>query len=290
MRAVLLSSTPPHLVTRLGGLTHRADEVDPYKKPAELLEVSPKGLVPALKLHTYAPPRALNESTVILEYLEEYVELTTHSRSISHARCLFFFFVLELNSLAGAEGTTGKTLLPPRTDPYARALVRLQADHVSRTLVPAFYRFLQAQDPDAQASGAHDFARALEHLASLLERGAREVQAARTLEPSAGPGSGLWVEDGELNWTDVMAGPCEFSLPFLLLCIVWIDVGGGNFDLILTLVGLFRASNVLRHYRAFELPPESESKVRGWLNRLVAHPAFKATCSAEQLYLDSYER
>jgi glutathione S-transferase len=56
----------------------RADEVDPYKKPAELLEVSPKGLVPALKLHTYTPPRALNESTVILEYLEEYVQARCH--------------------------------------------------------------------------------------------------------------------------------------------------------------------------------------------------------------------
>lgn len=49
------------------------DEVDPYKKPKDLLEVSPKGLVPGLKLHPYNPPRALNESTVILEYLEEYV-------------------------------------------------------------------------------------------------------------------------------------------------------------------------------------------------------------------------
>jgi glutathione S-transferase len=49
------------------------DEVDPYKKPADLLEVSPKGLVPGLKLHKYTPPRGLNESTVILEYFEEWV-------------------------------------------------------------------------------------------------------------------------------------------------------------------------------------------------------------------------
>lgn len=48
-------------------------EVDPYKKPKELLEVSPKGLVPGLRLENYNTPRALNESTVILEYLEEYV-------------------------------------------------------------------------------------------------------------------------------------------------------------------------------------------------------------------------
>lgn len=50
----------------------RPDEVDPYKKPPELLEVSPKGLVPGLRFNNTTPPRALNESTVILEYLEEY--------------------------------------------------------------------------------------------------------------------------------------------------------------------------------------------------------------------------
>jgi glutathione S-transferase len=49
------------------------DEVDPYSKPKELLEVSPKGLVPGLKLNKYNPPKSLNESTVILDYLEEFV-------------------------------------------------------------------------------------------------------------------------------------------------------------------------------------------------------------------------
>lgn len=50
------------------------DEVDPYKKPKELLEVSPKGLVPGLRLDRYNPPRSLNESTVILDFLEEWVK------------------------------------------------------------------------------------------------------------------------------------------------------------------------------------------------------------------------
>jgi glutathione S-transferase len=153
--------------------------------------------------------------------------------------------------------------------------VRLQADHISRALVPAFYRFLQAQDSDAQATGAQEFAGALEHRACLLERGEREIAAKR------GPGSGLWHEDGEMNWTDVIAGPCESFCVILLIIAVWIYVGGKQ-------KGLFRASNVLKHYRAFELPPDS--KIRGWLDRLVAHPAFRATCSTEQLYLDSYER
>lgn len=55
-----------------------ADEVDPYQKPQELLNVSPKGLVPALMLNAFDPPRALNESTVILDFLEECV-CSTHS-------------------------------------------------------------------------------------------------------------------------------------------------------------------------------------------------------------------
>jgi hypothetical protein len=74
--------------------------------------------------------------------------------------------------------------------------VRLEADHVSRTLVPTYYRFLQAQVPDAQEARAYQFSGALKQLVSLLERGEREIAANR------GPGSGLWQKDGELKWTD----------------------------------------------------------------------------------------
>jgi glutathione S-transferase len=52
-------------------LTTMTVEVDPYKKPKELVELSPKGLVPALRLNSFSPPKALNESTIIMEYLEE---------------------------------------------------------------------------------------------------------------------------------------------------------------------------------------------------------------------------
>ncbi|KAG6379633.1 glutathione S-transferase [Boletus reticuloceps] len=110
------------------GIPYKYYEVDPYKKPRELLEVSPKGLVPALRLSNYNPPRALNESTVIMDFLEDL-----------------------------ASTSTKRTLLPPITDPYARALVRLQSDHINRTLVPAFYRYLQAQDPTTQITGEKEF-------------------------------------------------------------------------------------------------------------------------------------
>ncbi|THH19641.1 hypothetical protein EW146_g1573 [Bondarzewia mesenterica] len=194
----------------------------PYQKPKELLEVSPKGLVPGLKLHKYDPPRSLNESTVIMEYLEDL-----------------------------AASATDRSLLPPLSDPYARALVRLQSDLVNRALIPAFYRFLQAQDPTEQIAGGQELRIALEGLTALLERAEREVEDGRA--------AGLWNKGGEIGWTDIMAGP-------------W----------------LFRATNVLKHYRAFELP--QGEKFTAWLDRLFKHPAFEKTCSTEDLYLDSYER
>ncbi|KIJ06315.1 valine---tRNA ligase [Paxillus involutus ATCC 200175] len=194
-------------------------EVDPYKKPKELLDLSPKGLVPALRLDNYSPPRALNESTVIMDFLEDL-----------------------------AATSTKRSLLPPISDPYARALVRLQSDHINRALVPAFYRYLQAQDPSAQIAGGKEFRDAIEALVMLFERAEREVG-----------GTGLWKEGGELGWADVMVGP-------------WI----------------FRATNVLKHYRGFEMP--EGVKFPAWLNRLFEHSAFKNTCSSEELYMDSYER
>ncbi|KAH7882471.1 glutathione S-transferase [Phlebopus sp. FC_14] len=200
-------------------IPYKVDEVDPYEKPQELLDLSPKGLVPALKLNDYNPPRTLNESTVILDFLEDV-----------------------------ASTSTMRSLFPPLSNPYARALVRLQSDHINRTLVPAFYRYLQAQDIEAQIAGGKEFADAIETLVGLFERADREVG-----------GTGLWKEGGELGWADVVVGP-------------W----------------MFRATNVLKHYRSFELP--RGVKFHAWLTRLFSHQAFKSTCSATELYLDSYER
>ena len=65
-------------------------EVDPYKKPKVLLEVSPKGLVPGLRLNRYNPARSLNESIVILDYLEECVFVSANplaSSDFPQSRC-----------------------------------------------------------------------------------------------------------------------------------------------------------------------------------------------------------
>ncbi|GJE86687.1 glutathione S-transferase family protein [Phanerochaete sordida] len=202
------------------GMDYHYYEVDPYKKPPELLEVSPKGLVPALKFNNLETPRSLNESIVILEYLEDVATVQKKG-----------------------------SLLPPISDPYARALMRLQADHINRNLVPAFYRYLQAQEPEKQIEGGREFISAIEGLVKLFERAAAETNT----------DVGLWKEGGKLSLADVMAGP-------------W----------------LFRATHVLVHYRGFTLP--EDAKFRAYIDRLVSHPAFKSTCSTEELYLESYER
>lgn len=80
----------------------------------------------------------------------------------------------------------------------ARALVRLQSDHINRTLVPAFYRYLQAQDPTAQIASGNEFRAAIDTLVGFFERADEQVG-----------GTGLWKEGGELGWADVMVGPCE---------------------------------------------------------------------------------
>ncbi|KAJ4465584.1 glutathione S-transferase [Lentinula lateritia] len=222
-------------------IQYKVHEVDPYKKPKDLLEVSPKGLVPGLKLNNFHPPRALNESTVILEYI---------------------------NDLAVT--SNGRSLLPPTTNPCnitdARALVRLQCDHVNRSLVPSFYRYLQAQDQDSQIIGGKEFHESIECLVELLERTEKEVVRIGGVSGAGerkalAVGLGLWIPENEedLGLVDVMAGP-------------W----------------LYRATNVLKQYRGFELP--RGEKFNRWTSKLFNHPSFKRTCNTEDLYLDSYER
>lgn len=101
------------------GLPYQYIEVDPYKKPAALLEVNPRGLVPALRHGDWG----CYESTVLLEYLEDL--------------------------------PAGNPLLPTG-DPQMRAHCRLWADHVNRNIVPLFYRCLQAQEIEKQIEHAEE--------------------------------------------------------------------------------------------------------------------------------------
>jgi hypothetical protein len=98
-------------------------------------------------------------------------------------------------------------------------LVRLQTDHVNHTVVPLFYRYLQAQEPSAQEKYGKQFGEALEHLTSLFERAEREVVGTGGVlwegeERARKVGLGLWIADGDLGWTDVVVGPCRCSISY----------------------------------------------------------------------------
>ncbi|KAI9684626.1 MAG: hypothetical protein M1820_010875 [Bogoriella megaspora] len=170
-------------------LPYQYIEVDPYKKPQSLLEVNPRGLVPALRHGDWA----CHESTVLMEYP----------------------FTLQLEDLH-----EGEALLPPEAK--KRAHSRLWADHVNRHLVPAFYRLLQAQPDQDQPAAASELHTELHKLIDAADPTGPfflgdkisfvDIQAApwilrlgRVLKPYRGwpdpePGTRWW------RWVDALEG------------------------------------------------------------------------------------
>jgi hypothetical protein len=99
------------------GLPYQYIEIDPYKKPDALLEVNPRGLVPALRHGDWG----CYESTVILEYVSR------------PAWFLFLFFslvgVLLKHNMQLEDLNVGNRLLPIG-DAKLRADCRIWIDHV----------------------------------------------------------------------------------------------------------------------------------------------------------------
>ncbi|KAJ5710511.1 hypothetical protein N7488_004667 [Penicillium malachiteum] len=96
-------------------------EVNPYNKPDHLLAANPRGLVPTLLCPSQNGTKALYESTVLLEYLED------------------------------AYPDNRPKLLP--SDPYERARARIWIHYVTTKIIPSFHRFLQYQ-PTGHANDA----------------------------------------------------------------------------------------------------------------------------------------
>lgn len=98
-------------------LNYQYLEVDPYKKPESLLEVNPRGLVPALRHGDWG----CYESTVLMEYVRP-------------CRSHFKFPYLFPQQLEDLDARI--PLLPP-DDPKGRAHSRLWSDHVRLPFIPA---------------------------------------------------------------------------------------------------------------------------------------------------------
>ncbi|KAI0387289.1 hypothetical protein F5Y04DRAFT_239857 [Hypomontagnella monticulosa] len=90
------------------GMQYQYCETDPFKRPTQLLEANPRGLVPAIREGDWAS----GESAIILEYLED------HDRTVP--------------------------LFP--TDPRLKANCRLWIDHINARIVPAFFALAKTTD------------------------------------------------------------------------------------------------------------------------------------------------
>ncbi|QRV72617.1 glutathione S-transferase [Ceratobasidium sp. AG-Ba] len=113
------------------GISYLYQEENPYKKDAKFVEKFPKGLVPGV-LYKGNP---IAESLVILEFLEDAYPQTP--------------------------------LLP--SDPYARAQVRYTVDGVTKSILPPFYRLLQAQETDKQDEARQDLYKGLQTFAKGIK-------------------------------------------------------------------------------------------------------------------------
>ena len=122
-----------------------------YRKPKLLLDINPRGLVPALRHGEWG----CYESTVLMEYLEDLQQ--------------------------------GRALLPK--DPKLRASSRLWSDHINRKIIPAFYKYLQAQDANDQVKFA----------GNLKEQISKAVDAA---DPQ-----GPFFLGSEMSFVDVQLAP-----------------------------------------------------------------------------------
>ncbi|KAI0178041.1 glutathione-S-transferase theta, GST [Pestalotiopsis sp. NC0098] len=115
------------------GIPYQYVEVNPYHKPESLMRSNPRGLVPTLEV---APGKALYESNVLLEYLED--AYPDH-----------------------------RPLRP--ADPFARARSRIWSDFVTSRVIPAFHRLLQFQATGGNEGEAKLDALRAEYRAKLLE-------------------------------------------------------------------------------------------------------------------------
>lgn len=105
-------------------LSYEYQEVNPYKKDKEFLNINPLGLVPAIIYNG----TCLYESLILNEFLED-------------------------------QFPNSKPLLPK--DSFERARIRLWIDHLTKKCIPAFYRTMQAQEENSRNEALNELVGAL---------------------------------------------------------------------------------------------------------------------------------
>ncbi|KAK8055599.1 glutathione-S-transferase theta- GST [Apiospora rasikravindrae] len=158
------------------GIPYQYIEVNPYHKGEQLMKANPRGLVPTLEV---APGKALYESTVLLQYLDEAYP--------DHAPQL-------LPATTGGDGKNEDGL-------FQRARARIWMDFVTSRIIPAWHRLLQFQP--SSAGGQEEGRKRLEELRD--EYRGFLLEFARAMDPE-GPYF-FAGDDGQFGMVDLALAP-----------------------------------------------------------------------------------
>ncbi|KAK8035841.1 hypothetical protein PG991_001914 [Apiospora marii] len=173
----------PARLARAGGEgdpVPQSPAVNPYHKGEQLMKANPRGLVPTLEI---APGKALYESTVLLQYLEEaYPDRAPRL----------------LPPIAGSEGGDGTQDQQKRL--FDRARARIWMDFVTSRVIPAWHRLLQFQ-PSSVTGGKEEGQKRLEGLRD--EYRGFLLEFARAMDPE-GP---YFFAGDDLGMVDIALAP-----------------------------------------------------------------------------------
>ncbi|KAL8947838.1 MAG: hypothetical protein Q9222_005923 [Ikaeria aurantiellina] len=127
------------------GLDYQYIEIDPYKKPDALTAINPRGLIPALQHGEWG----CYESTVLMEYLEDIDAgrpLFPPGNPKLKAQCRLWS-----DHVRSPRDTLTFHLL---RSGKSHTLTHLHKPQINRNIIPAFYSYLQSQEPPQQLQNA----------------------------------------------------------------------------------------------------------------------------------------
>ncbi|AFR98466.2 glutathione S-transferase [Cryptococcus neoformans var. grubii H99] len=120
-------------------IPYQYHEVNPYKKEETFLKLNPLGLVPTLEIKTAQGSKALYESDVLAEFLEDLYPPSEEHPSIFPS------------------------------DPYEKSWVRLNIQHVSKKIIPNYFKLQQSQTESDQDAARKELISALRTYAKRIK-------------------------------------------------------------------------------------------------------------------------
>ncbi|WWC58881.1 uncharacterized protein I303_101426 [Kwoniella dejecticola CBS 10117] len=121
-------------------IPYQYHEVNPYKKEKHFLDLNPLGLVPTIEIKSKdGKSKALYESDVLVEYIEDLYPGSDEHPSIYPS------------------------------DTYEKSWVRLNVQHVTKKILPAYFKLQQFQDPSDQSKAREELYAGLRTLAQRVK-------------------------------------------------------------------------------------------------------------------------